>query len=730
VLFLAVFPGLVSLAQGAGLSIAGSRGITASLEASGRYEIRSEPLGWVFAGTLESAPLELKRQEGRDGSGAYQELSFRWRSGALLRGSIRTYEAREVVLLAVTAEEPSASSMLAFPRFSELPPHLRGFSYGSAEFSPPGFTLQENGSPWLLFDGQAHAAVISPASHFMIASLRGDGHSALVSTLNAGVAELPAGFTQQTLLAIEPGINAAWEAWGAALVAVLGAHRPANDADMGLRYLGYWTDHGAAYYYNYEPRLGYAGTLAALVERYRREHIPVRYLQLDSWWYPKTLTGLDGRTGQSMNPRLPAEDWNRGGGMVRYEADRALFPEGLAAFQQAIGLPLITHSRWIAPSSPYHADYRILGLAPVDPRWWQDVMGYLAAAHVASYEQDWLNILYERSPDLARSLTAGDAFSDEMAGAAEQAGLTLQYSMALPRQMLQGARYANLTTARVSQDRMNPPHWDAFLYSSRLASALGIWPWSDVFMSGEREHVLLATLSAGMVGIGDRLGKEDRDSLLRSVRPDGVIVKPDRSLVPLDSMYGQDAQREERPMLASAATEHGPRLRTAYVFAYRRSWRHLLASFRPQDVGISSDAYVYNTQTRSVRRVGPSAPFCFMLFPRRSAYFIVTAASATGITLLGDPGKLVPDGKKRLASLVEDSGGLSASVVFAPGEESVQLLGFAARRPQVTAHTGSVSRVAYDPRSGRFELAVHPGPEPLQEGPGKDPVRQALIALR
>jgi hypothetical protein len=729
-LFLAVFPGLVPSARGAGLSIAGSQGIKATLEPSGRYEIRSDPLGWVFAGNLESAPMELERRMGTDASGAYQELSFRWRSGTLLRGTIRTYEARGVVLLAVTAEEPAVGTMLAFPHFTQLPPDLYAFSYGSAEFSPPSFTLEENGSPWLLFDGQAHAAVISPASHFMIASLRGDGRSALVSTLNAGVADLPAGFTQETLLALEPGINAAWEAWGTALVAVLGTHRPASDADIGLRYLGYWTDHGAAYYYNYVPRLGYAGTLEAVIERYHREHIPVRYLQLDSWWYPKTLTDLQGRKNPPMNARLPAEDWNGGGGTVRYEAHPALFPRGLAAFQQAIGLPLITHGRWIAPGSPYHSDYRIVGVAPVDRRWWQDIMGYLASAHVVTYEQDWLNFLYEGSPDLARSLDAGDAFSDEMARAAEQRGLTMQYSMALPRQMLQGARYANLTTVRVSQDRMKPSRWDAFLYTSRLASALGIWPWSDVFMSGERDHILLATLSAGMVGIGDRLGKEDRDSLLRSIRPDGVIVKPDHSLVPLDSMYVEDARREGRPMLASAATEHGSRLRTAYVFAYRRSWQHPVASFTPQDVGISSDAYIYNARTGSARRVGASEPFSFSLFPRRTAYFIVTAASDTGITLLGDPGKLVPDGKKRLASLVEDAGGLSTSVVFAPGEESVELLGFAARRPQVTARTGWVSRVAYDPRSGRFELSVHPGPEPLLEGPGEDPVRQAIIALR
>ena len=40
----------------------------------------------------------------------------------------------------------------------------------------------------------------------------------------------------------------------------------------------------------------------------------------------------------------------------------------------------------------------------------------------------------------------------------------------------------------------------------RLASALGEWPWTDVFMSSETSNLLLSTLSASMVGVGDALG--------------------------------------------------------------------------------------------------------------------------------------------------------------------------------------------------------------------------------
>ena len=98
---------------------------------------------------------------------------------------------------------------------------------------------------------------------------------------------------------------------GGALRDLAGRGRPANDADIGLRYLGYWTDNGAVYYYHYQKELGYSGTLESLVNECRADGIPIRYLQLDSWWYSKTFTGPDGKEGYVKNPGLPEGEWNR-----------------------------------------------------------------------------------------------------------------------------------------------------------------------------------------------------------------------------------------------------------------------------------------------------------------------------------------------------------------------------------------------------------------------------------
>jgi hypothetical protein len=714
----------------ADLVIEGAHGIVATLEPkSGRYEVRSGELNWAFSGHLDESASSIGIKRGRDRLGAYQELYFTWHEPALLKGSIRTYRSRAVVLFSITAKEPmSNAAALRFPRFTTFPGELHHFSYQNDTFAPRSFKLEQTDTPWLLFDDQRHAVVLSPAAHYMIASMWGDGINEIASGLNQGVTPLPAGFTQQTVMAFGTGLNVVWDRWGTALTDLQGKHRPPNDADVGLRYLGYWTDAGAAYWYDYERELGYSGTLEALVRRYREEAIPLRYLQLDSWWYFKSLTGAAGESLKPRNPDLPVEEWNRYGGLLKYQAHPTVFPEGLAAFQKKVDLPLITHNRWVDPASPYHQHYEIAGIAAVDLGFWNEIMGYVSSAKVVTYEQDWLSVIYQNSPQLQTTPAAGDEFTDNMARAAQERGLSLQYCMALPRHFLQGTRYPNLTSIRTSGDRFTRSKWDTFLYTSRLASALGIWPWVDVFMSTETDNVLIATLSAGMVGNGDKIGTEIKDNLLRAVRLDGTIVKPDAPLVPIDAMYVSESSSALAPMIASAYTDHGA-LRTAYVFAYNRAAGMAKAVFSPMQAGIGRDAYVFDARTRTARRMAPSDTVSFDLSPDGTAYFVLAPVSSAGVAFFGDDGKFVPDGRKRIASMVETGKSLIVTVTFAPQESTLRLFGYAPRRPTIAARTGSVEEVTFEQQTGRFEVSVRPSRESAIEGPGNDPVRHAVISI-
>src|SRR5260370_14489514 len=84
---------------------------------------------------------------------------------------------------------------------------------------------------------------------------------------------------------------------------------------------------------------------------------------------------------------------------------------------------------------------------------------------------------------------------------------------------------------------MQRVRWTDCLYASRLASAVGAWPFTDNFTSTETSQLLLATLSAGPVGVGEPIGAVNGPNLLDAVRLGGVIVKPDVSLTPTDGSY-------------------------------------------------------------------------------------------------------------------------------------------------------------------------------------------------
>jgi hypothetical protein len=393
-----------------------------------------------------------------------------------------------------------------------------------------------------------------------------------------------------------------------------------------------------------------------------------------------------------------------------YTAHKFLFPDGLATFQKDIGLPLVTHNRWVDLNSPYRDRFKISGVAAVDPAFWREIAGYLHTNGVVTYEQDWLDRIDNFSPAFRTNLEAGEAFTDGMANACRDQGLTMQYCMPYPCYLLQGCRYPNLTTSRVSDDRFGPNHWNDFLYASRLASALRIWPWTDVFMSGETNNLLLATLSAGPVGIGDAIGAENTHNLFQSVRADGVIVKPDASIIPLDRMYLADAQTNSSPMLAAAYTVNR-NLRTAYVFAYNRSkTESATVSFNAADLDLLGPFYVYDYFAGRLQRVETHATFSSVLPGGASAYYVVAQVAAAGVAFLGDQGKFVSNGRQRIASAYDEPGQLGLVVNFAVNDGPVTLHGGSPRRVEAALSDGAPLPVRYDPATGHFTIEVSPGP--------------------
>jgi hypothetical protein len=705
-------PAHVAPPQAAGSLSTGTA--TASVEVNtttGSYAITNAVTGWRFAGMIGHAITDSGKKLETDRIGPCNVIELNWDDDGPVTGEIRCYLDQPIVRFRLICQTARLRPPAAFPAVKP-PVELHPFGYTDGVFAPPSFKGGHGSSPWLLFDNNTRAAIFSPASNFMTADLKKQTDGTLASGMLPTLRGIPAGYTQDSLLVFADSIHQAWDRWGHAMTDLTGKTRPTNTADLPLERFGYWTDNGAAYYYTYDKKLGYEGTMLAVRDAFTKAKIPLGYLQLDSWWYIKSTTGYDGkRGGEFKNSKMPRGTWNCYGGLTEYVAHPFVFPDGLAGFHDKLGLPLVTHNRWIDVDSPYREKYRISGVAAVDPRWWNDICDYLKQAGVITYEQDWLNEIYAFSPEFSTTTWAGDAFTDNMARATREHGMSMQYCMTTPRYVMQGSKYANLTTVRVSDDRFGRNDWNPAIYESAFTTALGEWPWVDNYRSRELPNNIIATLSAGMVGVSDDIDRIDAANIFQSIRADGVIVKPDTALVPLDRVYLSDATNHRSPMIAAAYTDHGP-IRTAYVFAYPRSAGQMKIEFAPQEMGINSDAWVYDTRTGKAQRIPAGGTFTgsFINPAYKQAWgsFVVAPVTPSGIAMLGDKGKIASNGRQRISSLEQTSDGLNASVLFASGEKSIELHGFCPETVRVISADGGTATLTHDPATQAFSLKVAP----------------------
>lgn len=696
--------------------ISGVNGTVASLDpATKTFRIEFNHPSWKFTGSIDGDISNPGNVSGKDGIGSFRELTFDFVEGKRFKGGIRVYNEPPVVLFKCTFIDSIDSLPPSFPAFTGIPDSLAMLTFSEREFgSPPVFQAEfghsgHHSGPVVLFDKHSEACILSPASDFMVADIVDSG-SSLKCGLNRGIKQIPGGFSYQVILAAATGINRTWDTWGHALTDLHRKNRPANDADVGLKYLGYWTDNGATYYYHYNPEHGYEGTLLSLKHHYDTMHIPIRYMQLDSWWYAKGYDNPDGTNEQDRKriADLPASPWNRFGGLLRYEPPPDLFARGLKGFHDSIGLPLITHNRWISRDSPYRQKYKISGIGAVDPVWWNTIMTTISTWGVTIYEQDWLDRIYNFSPDFSTTPTTGEIFMDAMAQACKNSGLTMQYCMALPRHYLQGgAKYSNLTSIRVSGDRFDKSKWKEFLYASRMASALGIWPWCDVFMSSETPNILLATLSAGMVGIGDTIGYENPRNIFMAVRSDGIIVKPDAPIVPIDLSYSNDSKNNGF-RIASTFTDQGRSFRTTYLFAYSDSTSHDDLEISASQVGIRGKTFMYDFISGSGREIDVHHTFRVLGASDVWSYHVLAPITKNGIALIGDPGKFVTCGRQRIAKLAETPGGIKATILLADGEGTVTLCGYSPRELDIEADGAKVVDKKFDHSTKLFRFGLLP----------------------
>ena len=245
-----------------------------------------------------------------------------------------------------------------------------------AEYVPSNrFFGGSTGGPLVLFESSApsaNALVLSPADNFLDSILGLDQTSSpatLAGGIQGKVEAVPAATNLSFILApTRGGVNRAMEAWGQQLRRLHNTTH--NPGDIVVTKLGYWTDNGA--YYD----CGGAGknrpdqaTLTSVAHSLKQAEIPVRYMQLDPYWYEQSAPPSSSKTGQ-----VGCSD------AVAFRAAKDLFPDGVAGLFNATGLPLLLYTaQWSAAKTPRaYPQFRFINSSSFKVGFAQDIKSNIA----------------------------------------------------------------------------------------------------------------------------------------------------------------------------------------------------------------------------------------------------------------------------------------------------------------------------------------------------------------
>ncbi len=248
-----------------------------------------------------------------------------------------------------------------------------------------------------------------------------------------------------------------------------------------------------------------------------------------------------------------------------------LFPNGLPAFAERLGLPLQLYTPFFADDyqTPYNmtesTSFRGTKLVvPADSyNFFSDLfdLGNEQTGHrMKAYEVDFLDSNFQGSASMFESVHAADQWYGGMAQAALDRGIAIQYCLCSVTDMLQALTLPAVVQARASGDYVNKEANPLALGgSSLLMGAVHIAPSKDTLWTAspqpgtmsDTEHnglsyttqphvaldAVLAVLSLGPVGISDGLGQVDVGLISQAFRSanDSTLLRPSRPLSWVDS---------------------------------------------------------------------------------------------------------------------------------------------------------------------------------------------------
>jgi len=565
--------------------------------------------------------------------------------------------------------------------------YKHALTFQMSQFFPARREVLPGNGPLILFSDEMDVLIFSPLNHFYV-SLIDFKDGVIRYGIEGEIQDIPAGFEHNFILVSGKGMNATIERWGDLLRAQTGKLRVDRYADTGLSYLGYWTNAGAAYYWKTIPGKNYEQTLLAVKAEADTMGIPYRYFQIDSWWYYTKKPGLTVK------------------GTKRWEPRPDVFPKGLSAFQEQLGLPLIAHTRWFAPNNEHAKDYPFQiekkVAIPFGREFFDHIMASARSWGIETYEQDWLMGQYWWTNYLRDGVDHTETWLKNMDDAAADHDMTMQICMAGAAHVMDSVNRRSWTTVRSSIDYRpgysKESYWPQFHIANMIVNAAGLLPFKDNFRTAEKHgeaEALISNLSAGMVGPSDEVGRQNKEYLLRTCRSDGLLLKPDRPATPIDAMF----LPHSRPFITTTYSDRSELGKWTYLAAYHFAKRHpkrRLSDFLyarltydghgmdrffvypkkvtnwrvdlQDDLGIDQPMVAYNWRTGTATAVQKAFDLPAIMNLYDFEYLILAPIFSNGLSLLGETGKFITIADKRFTKIYVEKDSVRVLLSGAPDE--------------------------------------------------------------
>lgn len=555
------------------------------------------------------------------------------------------------------------------------------FSYGAA--SSLGGTVDL----LVLADKNYHTVVLSPFANYLVATqqstpvaTRNDTNpnkSAISCGIEGLVDEIPGGFEHANILVIGQGIHSTFERWGQALLTKAGKKIPSKYWGDNLKYPTYWDDYGSYYRehgFKEEGYKTYEDIILGVAEDANEHGLRIGAYQVQDLDQLRYQEGL-------------------------FEPREDLFPHGLKWLHEKLGASLEAYIAWLPPNGPYRERYPYFkttkGSAPFNSmgdvfyseEYWRDTAEKLASWGVTLLQHDFLSV-YEGDKEMMAGTNRMDTYFKNMAKALQEKGMTMQYCMQLPRNIMQSTENPMIISAQGSWDHhvdMAEPHkkerdddsyvWKHLIFTSAFYGAVGIWPSRDNIQTvadpNAFEDVLLANLLGGEIQLGHRIGECNFDLVKKTYREgDGLILKADRPIAPLDRCYLEGC--------AMGYTE-SERDGRKWFYVLSLPGAGYLRAFSVSDLGVSGKWAVYNFDTQLVS-IEDASTLINLQREAKHEYFIVAPILENGMALIGDTEKFVSMAETRIES-VEATGDWVRVGVISDQAWNPLIVGYAPRRP-------------------------------------------------